>query len=357
MTQVNVESDSTRRQPPPSPSCEYTNGGATSSLTIEIQSLDAQKPFVNAPFTPCSVEMQPMRQQPPKCPFPVSVSLLSFQVPYPGDLLRSCCPLDEVQTPKAGKKRDQRAVSPIRVQSSPSILAGAHPRVTGARHSECVGVGALPSWVRFVLARSGSPGPHGCVLLFQDTGVGKSSIVCRFVQDHFDHNISPTIGASFMTKTVPCGNELHKFLIWDTAGQERVRTCCCWLSRESTGFSSGKKPHQIPTFHSLAPMYYRGSAAAVIVYDITKQDSFHTLKKWVKELKEHGPENIVMAIAGNKCDLSDIRSEYDAAHVNTFVCVCEQRETRDVELPVLEESDIVLADPKMMTSEFSEQSK
>ncbi|XP_027253565.1 ras-related protein Rab-31 isoform X8 [Cricetulus griseus] len=120
------------------------------------------------------------------------------------------------------------------------------------------------------------------VCLLGDTGVGKSSIVCRFVQDHFDHNISPTIGASFMTKTVPCGNELHKFLIWDTAGQER--------------------------FHSLAPMYYRGSAAAVIVYDITKQDSFHTLKKWVKELKEHGPENIVMAIAGNKCDLSDIRS-------------------------------------------------
>uniref|UniRef100_A0A4W5LRL7 Uncharacterized protein n=1 Tax=Hucho hucho TaxID=62062 RepID=A0A4W5LRL7_9TELE len=53
-----------------------------------------------------------------------------------------------------------------------------------------------------------------------------------------------TCRASFLTKTVPCGHELHKFLIWDTAGQER--------------------------FHSLAPMYYRGSAAAVIVYDITK---------------------------------------------------------------------------------------
>ncbi|XP_023682065.1 vesicle-associated membrane protein-associated protein A-like isoform X1 [Paramormyrops kingsleyae] len=119
------------------------------------------------------------------------------------------------------------------------------------------------------------------VCLLGDTGVGKSSIVCRFVQDHFDHNISPTIGASFLTKTVPCGNELHKFLIWDTAGQER--------------------------FHSLAPMYYRGSAAAVIVYDITKLDSFQTLKKWVKELKEHGPEDIIVAIAGNKNDLSDIR--------------------------------------------------
>ncbi|KAK6491108.1 ras-related protein Rab-31-like [Huso huso] len=119
------------------------------------------------------------------------------------------------------------------------------------------------------------------VCLLGDTGVGKSSIVCRFVQDHFDHNICPTIGASFLTKTVPCSNELHKFLIWDTAGQER--------------------------FHSLAPMYYRGSAAAVIVYDITKLDSFITLKKWVKELKEHGPEDIVVAIAGNKSDLGDIR--------------------------------------------------
>ncbi|KAJ3595143.1 hypothetical protein NHX12_004447 [Muraenolepis orangiensis] len=83
--------------------------------------------------------------------------------------------------------------------------------------------------------------------------------------------------ASFLTKTVPFRHELHKFLIWDTAGQER--------------------------FHSLAPMYYRGSAAAVIVYDIT----ILTLKKWVKELKEHGPEDIVVAIAGNKNDLGDIR--------------------------------------------------
>ncbi|OCT76639.1 hypothetical protein XELAEV_18031843mg [Xenopus laevis] len=92
----------------------------------------------------------------------------------------------------------------------------------------------------------------------QDTGVGKSSIVSRFVQDHFDHNISPTIGASFMTKTVPSGNELHKFLIWDTAGQER--------------------------FHSLAPMYYRGSAAAVIVYDITKQVTLKDAREYAESI-------------------------------------------------------------------------
>ncbi|TNN78643.1 Ras-related protein Rab-22A [Liparis tanakae] len=87
--------------------------------------------------------------------------------------------------------------------------------------------------------------------------------------------------ASFMTKTVQYQNELHKFLIWDTAGQER--------------------------FRALAPMYYRGSAAAIIVYDITKEESFQTLKNWVKELRQHGPPNIVVAIAGNKCDLSDAR--------------------------------------------------
>ncbi|KAG8456186.1 hypothetical protein GDO86_002110 [Hymenochirus boettgeri] len=84
-----------------------------------------------------------------------------------------------------------------------------------------------------------------------------------------------------MTKTVPYHNELHKFLIWDTAGQER--------------------------FRALAPMYYRGSTAAIIVYDITKEETFSTLKNWVKELQQHGPPNIVVAIAGNKCDLNDAR--------------------------------------------------
>ncbi|XP_063315724.1 ras-related protein Rab-22A [Pelobates fuscus] len=119
------------------------------------------------------------------------------------------------------------------------------------------------------------------VCLLGDTGVGKSSIVWRFVEDSFDPNINPTIGASFMTKTVQYQNELHKFLIWDTAGQER--------------------------FRALAPMYYRGSTAAIIVYDITKEETFMTLKNWVKELRQHGPPNIVVAIAGNKCDLNDVR--------------------------------------------------
>ena len=68
-------------------------------------------------------------------------------------------------------------------------------------------------------------------------------------------------------------------------------------------------PHFIgqEKYHSLAPMYYRGAAAAIIVYDITKASSFNTLKSWVEELQQLGPENIVIALCGNKTDLEDKR--------------------------------------------------
>ena len=69
--------------------------------------------------------------------------------------------------------------------------------------------------------------------------------------------------------------------IWDTAGQEK--------------------------YHSLAPMYYRGAGAAIVVYDITKMHSFRTLKEWVNELQAQGPQDIAIAIAGNKRDLESER--------------------------------------------------
>lgn len=72
-----------------------------------------------------------------------------------------------------------------------------------------------------------------------------------------------------------------RFEIWDTAGQERYR--------------------------SLAPMYYRGATAAVVVYDITKKESFAGAKSWVKELKRRGEDNVVIALAGNKCDMETKR--------------------------------------------------
>ena len=69
-----------------------------------------------------------------------------------------------------------------------------------------------------------------------------------------------TIGAAFLTQTVCLDDTTVKFEIWDTAGQER--------------------------YHSLAPMYYRGAQAAIVVYDITNADTFERAKSWVKELQK-----------------------------------------------------------------------
>ena len=63
----------------------------------------------------------------------------------------------------------------------------------------------------------------------------------------------------------------------------------------------------IERYRSLAPMYYRGAAAAVVVYDITNKESFNGAKSWVKELQRRGDPNVVIALAGNKSDLQNKR--------------------------------------------------
>uniref|UniRef100_A0A3Q2QFB7 RAB5A, member RAS onco family, b n=1 Tax=Fundulus heteroclitus TaxID=8078 RepID=A0A3Q2QFB7_FUNHE len=88
--------------------------------------------------------------------------------------------------------------------------------------------------------------------------------------------------AAFLTQTVCLDDTTVKFEIWDTAGQER--------------------------YHSLAPMYYRGAQAAIVVYDITNEDSFVRAKNWVKELQRQASPNIVIALAGNKADLANKRA-------------------------------------------------
>ncbi|KAK2561522.1 Ras-related protein Rab-5B [Acropora cervicornis] len=94
--------------------------------------------------------------------------------------------------------------------------------------------------------------------------------------------------AAFLTQTVCLDDTTVKFEIWDTAGQER--------------------------YHSLAPMYYRGAQAAIVVYDITSQDTFGRAKNWIKELQRQASPNIVIALAGNKADLSSKRMvEYEDA--------------------------------------------
>lgn len=119
------------------------------------------------------------------------------------------------------------------------------------------------------------------LVLLGDSAVGKSSLVLRFVRGQFSEYQESTIGAAFLTQTVAVNDTTVKFEIWDTAGQER--------------------------YHSLAPMYYRGAAAAIVVYDITNQETFVRAQSWVKELQRQGSTNIVIALAGNKLDLDASR--------------------------------------------------
>ena len=119
------------------------------------------------------------------------------------------------------------------------------------------------------------------LVLLGDTSVGKSCLAERFVKDKFMDYQEPTIGAAFLTKKFKINKEIIVFEIWDTAGQERYK--------------------------SLAPMYYRGALAALVVYDITNNDSLIGAKAWIKELRKRGQTGCIIAIVGNKTDLEEKR--------------------------------------------------
>ena len=117
------------------------------------------------------------------------------------------------------------------------------------------------------------------VVLVGESGVGKTSIITQFIDQTFQEDQQSTTGGTFSTKSVICdGGKILKFEIWDTAGQERYR--------------------------SLTTMFYKDANAAVMVYDVTRAESFEELKNyWAGQIKESSPENIILVIAANKSDL------------------------------------------------------
>jgi len=119
------------------------------------------------------------------------------------------------------------------------------------------------------------------VVILGEMSTGKTSVVLRLVRDEFTDTHEPTIGAAFMVHKMNVDGVPCKMEIWDTAGQDRYKT--------------------------LAPMYYNGAPAAIVVYDITNPDSFTTMQRWVQELREKGESNVVIALAGNKVDLEPER--------------------------------------------------
>ena len=115
------------------------------------------------------------------------------------------------------------------------------------------------------------------VVLLGSSGVGKSSLLYRYVTNEWDENAQTTLGAAFMDKKITYEGINFKFQIWDTAGQEK--------------------------YAPLAQMYYRDANVALLVYDITSRESMNGLKEWQNELSQKGPKDITLVIVGNKYDL------------------------------------------------------
>ena len=118
------------------------------------------------------------------------------------------------------------------------------------------------------------------VVLIGESGVGKSAIISRFIRDSFVEGQEQSTMASYISKEIlieQCNVKL-KLDIWDTAGQEKYR--------------------------SLTKFFYKDAAVAILVYDVTREQSFNELSVyWTKQIIECGSEKLIVGIAGNKCDL------------------------------------------------------
>ncbi|KAH7888038.1 P-loop containing nucleoside triphosphate hydrolase protein [Phlebopus sp. FC_14] len=120
------------------------------------------------------------------------------------------------------------------------------------------------------------------IVVMGNTGVGKTSLLHRYTQNKFDpRNMTSTTGAFFVTKKVYVDGLKVRLQLWDTAGQER--------------------------FRSMAPMYYRGANAALLLYDITNAATFDDIRGWLAELKKNCPPELIIYIVGSKADLHQHR--------------------------------------------------
>jgi len=120
------------------------------------------------------------------------------------------------------------------------------------------------------------------VVLIGDSGVGKSNLLSRFTRNEFNLESKSTIGVEFATRSIEVEGKTIKAQIWDTAGQERYR--------------------------AITAAYYRGAVGALLVYDIAKHTTYENVERWLKELRDHADNNIVIMLVGNKSDLRHLRA-------------------------------------------------
>ncbi|CAD8088843.1 unnamed protein product [Paramecium sonneborni] len=161
------------------------------------------------------------------------------------------------------------------------------------------------------------------IVLIGDSGVGKTNILKRFINNEFQLESKPTIGVEFATKTIQQSGKAVKCQIWDTAGQERYR--------------------------AITHAYYRGAVGAFICYDVTREATFKNTEKWLAELKDHADGNIVIIMIGNKIDAIDQRTVRTDEAQN----YCEQQKIGFIETSALDGTNIDLAFNKIVENIFN----
>lgn len=119
-------------------------------------------------------------------------------------------------------------------------------------------------------------------IIIGDTGVGKSCLLLQFTDKRFQPVHDLTIGVEFGARMITCDSKQIKLQIWDTAGQE--------------------------SFRSITRSYYRGAAGALLVYDITRRETFNHLTRWLEEARQNANANMVILLVGNKVDLEHRRA-------------------------------------------------
>lgn len=118
-------------------------------------------------------------------------------------------------------------------------------------------------------------------IIIGDTGVGKSCLLLQFTDKRFQPIHDLTIGVEFGARSIQVDTKTIKLQIWDTAGQE--------------------------SFRSITRSYYRGAAGALLVYDITRRETFTHLTRWLDEARQNAHQDMVIMLIGNKSDLDHRR--------------------------------------------------
>ena len=118
-------------------------------------------------------------------------------------------------------------------------------------------------------------------IIIGDANVGKSNLLLRFAYGQFREEYQVTIGVEFGAKNLEIQDKIYRIQIWDTTGQEH--------------------------FRSITRNYYKCSACALLVYDVTKKKSFDNITSWIEECKSQTSKKIFLVLVGNKIDLEEQR--------------------------------------------------